>query len=231
MPSPSAPDFPLVKWLTGLSARGRLGLAVLAGLATFWLSPADFHLGTRVVVAWDGFSVAYLLLVWAVVATADTARLRRLATRQDPGHTLTFVAVLLAVGASLLAVVLLLNGLKTLNFSERALRTALSMAAVLSSWLLLHTLFALRYAHAYFSEDLTTSPPDLLGGLKFPGDAPTTYWDFAYFSFVIGMTAQTSDTGVTSLRMRRMALIHGLLSFGFNTALVALTINVLDGII
>lgn len=231
MPAPRAFAFPLFNWLTSLSARHRLGLAVLAGLATYWLSPADFRLGTRVVVAWDGFSAAYLLLVWAVVATADTARLRRLATRQDPGHTLTFVAVLLAAGASLLAVVLLLNGLKNLSVSERALRTGVSMAAVMASWLLLHTLFALRYAHAYFSEDLNTSPPDLLGGLNFPGDAPTTYWDFAYFSFVIGMTAQTSDTGVTSLRMRRMALVHGLLSFGFNTAVVALTINVLAGLI
>lgn len=72
---------------------------------------------------------------------------------------------------------------------------------------------------------------DLLGGLTFPGDPPTTYWDFAYFSFVIGMTAQTSDTGVTSLRTRRMVLVPGLLSFGFNTAVVALTINVLAGLI
>jgi len=204
---------------------------VLAGLTTYWLSPADFRLGTRVVLAWDGFSAAYLLLVWTLVATADTARLRQLATRQDPGHTLTFVAVLLAAGASLLAVVVLLNGLTNLSASERALRTAVSMGAVMASWLLLHTLFTLRYAHAYFSEDPTTSPPDLLGGLAFPGDAPTTYWDFAYFSFVIGMTAQTSDTGVTSLRMRRMVFVHGLLSFGFNTAVVALTINVLAGLI
>ena len=236
MSSPSSPTSPTplrrrLHRLMKLRALQRVGWALAGAALCAGLAPADFHLGTRVVAGWDGFCLVVLLLTWVTIATADAEHLRRVATSQDPGRTWTFVAVLLAAGASLFAVALLLSGIKALPPREQAEQVTVSVVAVGGAWLLLHTLFTLRYAHVYFSEDPTASPPDKLGGLQFPGDPPTRYWDFAYFAFTIGMTAQTSDTGVTSLRMRQLTLIHGLLSFAFNTAIVALGVNVVSSIL
>ena len=228
LPTPSRRP---LRWVLSLHALQRVALALAVSGLCAWLAPADFRAATRVVTAWDGFCVAILGLTWVAVFQADAAHLRRVATRQDPGRTWTFVAVLLAAGASLFAVALLLRGIKDLPHREQLEQVSVSVVAVLGSWLLLHTLFTLHYAHAYYSEDLTTSPPDKLGGLQFPGQEPTTYWDFAYYAFTIGMTAQTSDTGVTSLQMRQLTLAHGLLSFGFNTAVIALGVNVVSSIL
>lgn len=220
-----------LRWVLNLHALLRVALAVAAGLLCAWLAPADFRTATRVVTAWDGFCLAILALTWVAIFQADAAHLRRMAIRQDPGRTWTFVAVLLAAGASLFAVALLLRGIKELPHPEQIEQIVVSVVAVFGSWLLLHTLFTLRYAHAYYSENLATAPPDKLGGLQFPGAEPTTYWDFAYYAFTIGMTAQTSDTGVTSLQMRQLTLAHALLSFGFNTAVIALGVNVVSSIL
>ncbi|QKG55235.1 DUF1345 domain-containing protein [Hymenobacter sp. BRD128] len=210
----------------------RFGGAIALGAGCAWLAPADFRPATRGVVAWDGFCLSILVLTWATIFTADAAYLRRVATRQDPGRTATFGAVVLAATASLLAVALLLHGLKELPHREQLEQVAVSVVAVLGAWFLLHTLFTLRYAHAYFSPDPGAEPGAApRGGLAFAGAAPTTYWDFAYYAFTIGMTAQTSDTGVTSLQMRQLTLAHGLLSFGFNTAVIALGVNVVSSIL
>ena len=214
-----------------LSVLARLGIALVVCALCWWLAPADFRLGTRAIAAWDGFCVAILGLTWVVIATADAAQIRRVATIEDPGRTWSFVVVLCAAGASLFAVALLLGGLKKMKPSEQLEHVLVSVVAVLGSWLLLHTLFTLRYAHVYFSEDPHASPPDKLGGLEFAGAPPTTYWDFAYYAFVIGMTAQTADTGVTSLRMRKLTLAHGILAFAFNTAVIALSVNVISSIL
>lgn len=222
---------PLRRFLAS-PALHRFGGAVAIGTVFAWLAPADFRPATREVVAWDGFCLSLLALTWATIFTADAAYLRRVATRQDPGRTALFGAVVLAAAASLLAVGLLLHGLKDLPHSEQLEQVAVSVVAVLGSWLLLHTLFTLRYAHAYFSADPGADPAaDPRGGLAFAGAAPTTYWDFAYYAFTIGMTAQTSDTGVTTLPMRQLTLAHGLLSFGFNTAVIALGVNVVSSLL
>ncbi len=195
-------------WLANLPALPRLGLALALGGLCAWLAPADFLRGTRCLAAWDGFCAGVLGLTWGTIATADAAHIRRVATHQDPGRTWMFVASLLGAMASLLAVGVLLSGLPHLPRAH----LLVSVGAVASLWLLLHTLFTLRYAHLYYSEDKATLAPDKLGGLDFPDAPPTTYWNFAYFAFVVGMTAQTSDTNVTSLRMRQLVLAHGLLS-------------------
>ena len=105
------------------------------------------------------------------------------------------------------------------------------MVAIGSTWCLMHTLFALHYAHTYFSLHHGPRAEPGRTGLLFPGGEPTSYWDFAYFSFVIGMTAQTSDVVITSLRMRQLVLFHGLMAFVFNTTIVAITINILAGLL
>ncbi len=97
---------------------------------------------------------------------------------------------------------------------------------VIFSWALVHTVYGLRYAHAFYGDSDEPGVNRHAGGLIFPGDRPPDYFDFAYFSFVVGMTCQVSDVQITSRRMRRITLFHSVLSFGFNTIILALLINI-----
>ncbi len=106
----------------------------------------------------------------------------------------------------------------------------LSVAALLLSWLLIHTLFAFHYARLYYF--LPEGGDEHHRGLKFPDeDDEPDYLDFAYYSFVVGMTSQVSDIAVLSRRMRRLTLIHGVLSFIYNIAILAMSINIIGGVI
>ena len=221
----------LLLHLLNLSARQRLLAAGVVGVVGWALLPDSLQWATRLVAAWDLFCLCILALLWAGTHRADVAHIRRLATRQDPGRTWAFVAMLVGSAASLLAVVLLLADLPNMRGREVAVHVGLSAGAVTGAWLLVHSVFALRYAHVYFSEDPATDPPDYLGGLDFPGAPPASYWDFAYFAFVVGTTAQTADVAISSTRMRRLVMLHGLLAFAFNTSIVALTINLLAGLL
>jgi len=111
-----------------------------------------------------------------------------------------------------------------------ALHLTLTVLTIVGSWLLVHTIFALHYAHAYYQPAASSKDGDA-GGLDFPSDWEPDYWDFMYFSFVIGMTSQVSDVEVNSRVMRRLALLHGILSFFFNTAILAMSINIIAGLI
>jgi uncharacterized membrane protein len=107
----------------------------------------------------------------------------------------------------------------------------MGLIAVISSWMLVHTVFGLRYAHTYYGDpDGPAGPQPHAGGLEFPGDRDPDYMDFAYFSFVIGMTFQVSDVQITSRDFRKLVLLHGMLSFGFNTVILALTINTVSNL-
>ena len=101
----------------------------------------------------------------------------------------------------------------------------------LGAWLLLHVVFALRYAHLYYSENLATDPPDTLGGLEFPGKEEPGWGDFVYQAFVIGCACATADVNVTSREMRSVCLVQGVVAFLFNTIVLALTINIGAGFI
>ena len=182
----------------------------------------------RLMAAWDAFALTTLLLTWAIILTADVAHIRRVATREDPGRVASFGVVLVAASASLLAVVVLLSSLHGGPAGLRVPRVAVGVVGVLTAWLLVHTLFTLRYAHLFY--DAGNGRPT--GGLDFPGpETEPDYLDFAYFAFVIGMTAQTADVGISDRGIRRLTLLHGLLAFGFNTAVVALTINGLASVL
>ena len=229
-PPPTPARWPL-QWAINLSTLQRGGLALVIGALCGWLAPPGSQAATRLITAWDGFCVVIIVLTWLTIFQADAAHIRRVATSQDPGRTWTFVALQLPIGASLFAVALLLQGIRKVPQPAQAAQVAVAVGAVLGSWVLLHTLFTMRYAHAYYSENPATVASDKLGGLQFPGVAPTTYWDFAYYAFTIGMTFQTSDIDVTSLQMRQLTLVHSLLAFGFNTAIIALGVNIISGIL
>lgn len=203
------------------------GGLVPAGLL-YLFGPASWPAMLRLLMAWDGFALTSLLVAWAIILTADAGHIRHIATREDPGRVLSFGFVLAAAVASLLAVVALLSSVRTAHDPLLTAHVTVGAIAVLLAWLLVHTLFTLRYAHLYYNTDHHRAE----GGLEFPGREPDPdYLDFAYFSFVVGMTAQTADVSVSDRLIRRLTLVHGLLSFGFNTAVVALTINGLAGLL
>ena len=211
----------------------RFGAAVLAGGLGYGLAPAELPAAGRAVMAWDAFALASLALLWCVLATADAHRTRTVAGRESPGRTVAFVFMPVALAGSLLAVLLLLRTgmMPTLPAPTRCLHVGLAVGGVGAAWALLHTVFTLRYAHLYYNIGVVGEGQP--GGLAFPDNEPRppTYLDFAYFAFVIGMTAQTADVAITRPHLRRAVLLHGLLSFVFNTAVVALSISGLVGVL
>jgi uncharacterized membrane protein len=131
-----------------------------------------------------------------------------------------FVFVVVAACASLFAVGFLVS-----VGSGQAGHLVLGLATVVLSWSLIQTVFGLHYAHAFYGDSDQSGERRHAGGLLFPGERMPDYFDFAYFSFVIGMTCQVSDVQITSHRMRRLALLQSVLAFGFNTIILALLIN------
>ncbi|RSK46268.1 DUF1345 domain-containing protein [Hymenobacter perfusus] len=226
--SASSPGGSLLHQLVVLAAWKRLTIGLLPATLLALFTPAGWPLLMRLLAAWDGFALCTLLVTWGIILVADVGHIRQVATREDPGRGLSFGVVLLAALASLLGVVLLLSSVRAAPDPLLPAHVAIATVGVLTAWLLVHTLFTLRYAHLYY--DSTGGRAE--GGLLFPGDEKEPdYLDFAYFAFVIGMTAQTADVSISDRALRRLALLHGLLSFGFNTAVVALVINGLAGLL
>ena len=198
-------------------SRPRTFIAVAIGIVAFFLMPTSFRLVTRLVVGWDVFAALYLVLAYIMMLRCDVAHIRRSAVLQDDGRFLILLVTALGAFASLAAIVFELGASKN---SPAAL--VLAIVTIVLSWAVVHTAFSLHYAHDYYRGKKP-------GGLQFPsGDAhvDADYWDFVYFSFVIGMTAQVSDVGITDKIIRRTATVHGIISFVFNTALLALMVNI-----
>ena len=198
-------------------ARPRTFISFAAGIVLFALLPLSLRLVTRFLIGWDAFALLYLVLVYAMMLGGGQRHIRWRAVIQDDGRFLILMVTGLGAFASIAAIVFELGAS---HHGVAAL--SLATATIVLSWALVHTVFALHYAHEYYRG----SKP---GGLQFPsGDTHdhADYWDFVYFSFVIGMTAQVSDVGITDKTIRRTATVHGIISFVYNTALVALMVNI-----
>ena len=207
-----------------LSATHRMLCCLALGAGTWALAPAGENSISRSVAAWDVYAGSTLLIIAAAMFTADAATIRKVANSEDLSRVVAFVFVLVAALASLLAVVALLGTLDSLAGVALTRHVAISVVAVLESWLLVHTVFTLHYAHIYYDNDERGGGDT--GGLEFPGHDPEPdYLDFAYFAFTIGMAAQTADVTIPGKRQRRTALLHSLIAFGFNTAIVALSVG------
>ncbi len=162
---------------------------------------------------------------------ATPEKMRRYAQHEYEGRLGIFIITITTACISVLAIVFLLNDKKGTPPTFLALHVVLSVMTIVGSWLLVHTLFALQYAHNYYHSDSDRADDKESGGLDFPDDRDPDYWDFLYFSFIIGMTSQVSDVQTTSRDMRRLALIHGVLSFFFNTTILAMSINIIASLL
>lgn len=192
--------------------------ALAGGAAALWLSP-----DSAVVVGFDLAAIAFILSCWPLWRRVELVDMQARATRDDGGATLLTVVALLSLGAVLAALVRLVGAGKQSDPAQFVL-VVVSLAL---AWTFINLVYAFHYANLYhrISHDRPT------GGLEFPGEETPLYADFVYFSFVIGMTCQTSDVDVTSVAMRRVATGHGLIAFFFNLGVLALTVNVLAGLL
>lgn len=197
----------------------------VATVISVGLMPFRMENMTRIMIGWDSFSLSMLILSAFIFFSMHPREIRVLAKTEDAGRLVVFVIVLISTIGSLAGVLILL-GNKGGWLLSKGLETFIYISGVTCSWFLLHTLFAYRYALLYYG-DHPINPDESNVGLQIPNELWPDYLDFAYFSFVIGMTFQVSDIEISSRRIRRLALMHGMLSFLFNTVIVALTINVI----
>ena len=180
---------------------------------------------SHIMIGWNTFSLCMIVMSWISFFITNSKQIREQARVQDPSRTIIFIIIIISTLISFLAVLLLIIS-KDKSDNASSWRIAIAISGMLFSWFLIHTIFTLRYAHLYYG-DHETKPNTHAGGLEFPDDSKPEYLDFAYYSFVLGMTFQVSDVQITSKRLRSLAMLHGLLSFVFNTIMIALTINLI----
>jgi uncharacterized membrane protein len=205
-------------------ALGRLVLAVAVGLGTAAAVPTRFG-PLRAVAGWDAAALTMGALAWWIVARFSPDETRRRAAAADPGRTAVWLLVLVASGFSLFATAGVMRQARALGPEARDLMVGLCALAVACAWGLTHTAYTLRYAHLFYRDD-----DEGEGGLTFPGEEHPSYMEFAYFAFTVGMCFQVSDVGVTSRQIRRAVLAHSILSFAYNTVILAVAINLVISI-
>lgn len=208
-------------------------LSTLLAVAFFCFIPVPS--ASHVVLSWDIFCLSQLVLIWWTMLKVSSTGIRSEAQRQDGSRVYIFFLSLLAAFFSLFSVIQMILSAGS-DEIYKALNLFGGITCMILSWFLVHTLFAIRYAHLYYAKDLKKKDQHA-GGLDFPShpEADMPYWpaftDFAYFSFTIGMTFQVSDVEITDKHIRKMALMHGLFSFAFNAAIIALSVNIISGLI
>jgi uncharacterized membrane protein len=208
----------------------RLVLSVLLGILVNLVLPASIGEGTRLLAAFDLAALAFLGAVWIMMAGATTADMRRRSQIEDEGRYVVLALSAATAVAILLAIASELHDIRDQPAAGTGLRVTLAAVTILLAWFFMNTIFALHYAH-FFYGDSDASAGAEARGLDFPGRAEPDYWDFLYFSFVIGMTFQVSDVQIENHRLRRIALAHGVLAFLFNVVVLALTINIIAGLL
>ena len=215
----------LTRLIDRLGATGRLAAALAIGVASYLLCPESASWHTRIIFSWDAATIAYLSLAWAIIGFSDAQSTRAHALAQDTSGFIIFLFVLGAACASVVAIAFVVGTIREVPFYEKAWRLTLTIVALTSSWILIQTVFAFHYARRFYGDEKLA--PARAGGLDFPGAAAPHYLDFAYYAFVIGMTSQVSDVRTLSTRMRQLTLLHGVLAFIFNIAVLALSINII----
>lgn len=215
--------------LEGIQKRSALFILLISlflGIA-FYLVSFFFKMSvlTHIMFGWDIFCLILITLHWYMFFHTSVAETHLKAKMQDETRGEIFAIVLVSTFAGLLAVILLL-----INKDIDPLDLVVAITGMFLSWFLVHTTFSMRYAHLYYGDNKKGHSNKKGAGLEFPGDDEPDFIDFAYFSFVLGMTFQVSDVEISDREIRRLSLLHSLIAFIFNTVIVALTINALAGL-
>ncbi|TCR81587.1 DUF1345 domain-containing protein [Rhizobium sp. BK376] len=198
-----------------------VAIAVIASIVVFVLLTSGRFNAGNFLASWNVGAAVYIVLTWYRMLTADVRRIRRRSADLDFSDSLVLALSILAALASIAGIALELTGVKDAAPGAAAAQAGVAFLTILISWVFLHTLFTTHYAHRFYAD------PGAKPAIIFPEhiDEPI-YWDFLYFSFIIGVAAQTADVAIATMPMRRLALLHSVLSFLFNTTILALAINV-----
>ena len=219
---------PLQTFIRQVRVRPRLTTCAVLAVVCAFLLPHSLSGPTRSLIAWDIGAGLYLALSLRMMAGATFEHMRARARALDEGAIAVLAITLAAAIASIAAIVIELSGLKTYPAQTRGLHLALATVTIACSWSFVHTIFAVHYAHEYYVDDAEAGKRN---ALDFPDTPQPDYFDFLYFSFVIGTTSQTADVNIVSRTMRKLALVHGVVAFFFNATLLALTVNIAAGLL
>jgi uncharacterized membrane protein len=216
-----------------IQARPRLFISMACGIIVGLLSPAEWHATTRLLIGWNAGTFFYFVLVGRMILGGSHETIAQKAESQDEGRFVILIFTILAATAAFGAIIAQLGTVKDAKGLLKDLHIGLAAATIVSAWTLIHLMFALHYAHEFVIERLVqgAEPAKTRGGLRFPGTETPDYLDFLYFSYVIGVACQTADVEISLPGMRRIALVHCVLAFFFNSAVLALTINIAAGLI
>lgn len=233
MTTPPAPR--LVATYRAFRDRPSIASGIVVGVVValaLWLFPNNLSWSTRAILAWDGAAGTFIVMIMRLMGRCTLEQIHARAASQDEGQGLTLFLAVLSATASILAIAIELSLAKEDHGVLKVARVALAFCTIAASWFFTHVIFALHYAHEYYSPE--TCPDQKghaeRGGLGFPGNEPPDYWDFLHFAVIIGVASQTADISFTSKTLRRIGTVHGVLSFVFNTVALALTINLLAGL-
>ena len=220
------------KYFEKLDAHHRLSISIAIAILVFFLTFGHMAIPKLFMFIWLAYSVSNLILSWGSILVSHPREILKTASLQDTSRTFIFIFLVIIAMVSLFVVILLLKSTQNLNGQELIIYVLLTFSSVISAWWSLHTVFSFRYAHLYYgSVKNDQTGKEVFGGLQFPNDSKPDYLDFVYFSFIIGMTFQVSDVVITSKRIRRLVWMHSLISFIFNTVILALSINIISSLI
>jgi uncharacterized membrane protein len=204
----------------------RLFVAAAAGVVLAAVLPTELRLSARLLMGWDFAVLVYLVQAVIAIRRFDIKRVQLRAEQQDEGGAALLMITVAASVASLAAIVMELGAAHASGIGSQRQAFLLCAVTIVLSWSVIHVLFAFHYAHEFYR-----GPGDRGSGLIFPEDEWPNYWDFVYFSFVIGMTFQVSDVQVTNKAMRQRVVAHGAIAFLFNVAILALAVNIGAGLL
>ena len=203
----------------------KLLTSIVAGVVLFFVLPAHLSVVARVLVSWNGGAILFMVWVFVWMSGCSAEQLYIKYKEEDDTAALILVVVTCAALLSLVAIVLLLSTVKQVAGTERALHIGLAALTVVSSWLLVPTMFTLHYADAFYSAGDGDRP------LLFPQTLRPVFWDFAYFSFTIAAACQTADVSTANTAIRRTVLAHSVIAFVFNASILGFAVNISAGLL
>ncbi len=212
-----------------IALRPRVYVSALAAIAALVLLPRGLSTHARAALAWDLGALVYLGLAFRLMLTCSSDVLRLRAARQDDSALVILIIILLAIASSFASIVGLLNEAKTGAHDLKVFSVTLAAATIVLSWTVTQAVFTLHYAHEFYRP--SDGQQALAGGLEFRGEGNPDYWDFFYFATSIGAASQTSDVSIRTKPLRRIVTLHAVISFFFNTAVLALAINLAASLI
>jgi uncharacterized membrane protein len=211
----------------------RLVIALAVTAVVFFIILGHVSVPALIMLSWLSCASVIIIQDWLIILSSHPREMRKIARLKDSSRFMILTFIVAGSCVSLFSIIFLLHSSKGEAHGSVIHHIILAIGSVAVSWWMLHTVFTMSYAHLYYTHtpDPDDNKDEVIGGLQFPDEKNPDYLDFVYFSFVVGMTFQVSDVEISSRSIRRLVLLHGLISFAFNTAIVALSINVISSLV